>query len=74
VVHYREISEGKVGRMAVRRIAHPSIDERRSKGLEARDRTSVSSHTKWGRPQTALTRLPCWKSRMSGRLEAIEGV
>ena len=34
--------------MAVRRTAHPSIDERRAKGLEARDRTSVSSHTKWG--------------------------
>ena len=33
--------------MAVRRTAHPSIDERRAKGLEARDRTSVSSHTKW---------------------------
>ena len=33
--------------MAVRRT-HPSIDERRAKGLEARDRTSVSSHTKWG--------------------------
>jgi uncharacterized protein (DUF2252 family) len=34
--------------MAVRRIAHPSIDDRRAKGLEARDRASLSSHTKWG--------------------------
>jgi uncharacterized protein (DUF2252 family) len=36
-----------VGRMAVRKIAHPSIDDRRAKGLEARDRASLSSHTKW---------------------------
>ena len=40
--------------MAVRKIAHPSIDDRKAKGLEARDRTSVSGHTKWrpaaGRP------------------------
>ncbi len=33
--------------MAVREIAHPSIDERKARGLEARDRTPVSSHTKW---------------------------
>ena len=33
--------------MAVRKIAHPSIDDRKAKGLEARDRTSVSGHTKW---------------------------
>jgi uncharacterized protein (DUF2252 family) len=33
--------------MAVRRIAHPSIDDRRAKGLEARDRAPLSSHTKW---------------------------
>src|SRR5215470_16543651 len=33
--------------MAVRKIAHPSIDERKAKGLEARDRASLSSHTKW---------------------------
>ena len=32
---------------AVREIAHPSIDERKAKGREARDRTPVSSHTKW---------------------------
>jgi uncharacterized protein (DUF2252 family) len=36
-----------VGRMAVRQIAHPSIDERKAMGLEARDRAPVSSHTKW---------------------------
>ena len=33
--------------MAVRKIAHPSIDDRKARGLEARDRTSVSGHTKW---------------------------
>ncbi len=33
--------------MAVRKIAHPSIDDRKARGLEARDRTSPSSHTKW---------------------------
>jgi uncharacterized protein (DUF2252 family) len=33
--------------MAVRKIAHPSIDDRKAKGLEARDQASLSSHTKW---------------------------
>jgi uncharacterized protein (DUF2252 family) len=33
--------------VAVQKIAHPSIDERKAKGLEARDRTPLSSHTKW---------------------------
>ena len=33
--------------VAVREIAHPSIDERKAKGREARDRTPVASHTKW---------------------------
>jgi uncharacterized protein (DUF2252 family) len=33
--------------VAVREIAHPSIDERKARGLEARDRTPVSSHAKW---------------------------
>src|SRR6476659_2020055 len=41
-------SEREVGRMAVRKIAHPSIDDRKAKGLEARDPASLSSHTKWG--------------------------
>ena len=40
--------------MAVRRIAHPSVNERKAKGLEARDRTALSGHLKWrpvaGRP------------------------
>src|SRR5690349_1369406 len=40
-------SEREVGRMAVRKVAHPSIDDRKAKGLEARDRASLSSHTKW---------------------------
>src|SRR5262250_665682 len=37
--------------MAVRRIAHPSIDERRAAGEEARTRTPLSGHSKW-RPAT----------------------
>ena len=40
--------------MAVRKIAHPSVEDRRAKGLEARDRAALASHTKWrpaaGRP------------------------
>ena len=40
--------------MAERKIAHPSIDERKARGLEARERTPPSGHTKWrpaaGRP------------------------
>src|SRR5262245_1370481 len=37
--------------MAVQRIAHPSIDERKASGEEARARTPLSSHSKW-RPAT----------------------
>ena len=33
--------------MAVRRIAHPTVDERRAKGKQARDRTALSSHAGW---------------------------
>ena len=33
--------------MAVRKIAHPSIDDRKARGLEARDRTALSGHAKW---------------------------
>ena len=33
--------------MAVRKIAHPSVDDRKAKGLEARDRTALSGHAKW---------------------------
>ena len=40
--------------MAVRKIAHPSVGDRKAKGVEARDRASVSGHAKWrpavGRP------------------------
>ena len=40
--------------MAVRKIAHPSVDDRKARGLEARDRTALSGHAKWqpaaGRP------------------------
>jgi hypothetical protein len=33
--------------MAVRKIAHPSVDDRKARGLEARDRTALSGHAKW---------------------------
>jgi uncharacterized protein (DUF2252 family) len=33
--------------MAVRKIAHPSVEDRKARGLEARDRASLSSHAKW---------------------------
>ena len=33
--------------MAVRKIAHPSVDDRKAKGLEARDQAPLSSHTRW---------------------------
>ncbi|HEX3201383.1 MAG TPA: DUF2252 family protein, partial [Actinomycetes bacterium] len=33
--------------MAVRRIAHPSVDDRRARGKQAQDRTPLSSHTGW---------------------------
>ena len=33
--------------MAARKIPHPSVDDRKAKGLEARDRTALSGHTKW---------------------------
>src|SRR6187397_1701393 len=33
--------------MAVTRIAHPSVDDRKARGREAQQRTPASSHTKW---------------------------
>jgi uncharacterized protein (DUF2252 family) len=33
--------------MAVRKIAHLSVEDRKAKGLEARDRAAPSGHTKW---------------------------
>ena len=33
--------------MAVRKIAHPSIDERTAMGVAARDKAPLSSHAKW---------------------------
>ena len=33
--------------MAVIRVAHPSIDERKAMGREAGDRTPPSSHANW---------------------------
>ena len=33
--------------MAVRKIAHPSIEQRKAMGVEARDRASLSDHAGW---------------------------
>ena len=33
--------------MAVRRIVHRGTDDRKAKGLVARDRMALSGHTKW---------------------------
>ena len=33
--------------MAVRKIAHPSVEDRRAQGRDAAERTPPSSHTKW---------------------------
>ena len=33
--------------MAVKRVAHPSVDDRRARGLEPRDRAPLSSHAGW---------------------------
>ena len=33
--------------MAVRKIAHPSVDERKAMGVAARDKAPLSSHAKW---------------------------
>ena len=45
---------GKVNWMAVKKIAHPTIDERKAVGSQARDQTPPSSHAGWkpaaGRP------------------------
>ena len=53
-VAQEEAPDGEVSRMAVWKIAHPSIDERRASGEEAGTRTPLSSHSKWrpaaGRP------------------------
>ncbi len=43
----QERTRGEVGRMAVRKIAHLSVDDRKAKGLEARDRAAPASHAKW---------------------------
>src|SRR5271167_3709929 len=33
--------------MVVKKIAHPSVDERRAKGKDARERASLTSHNGW---------------------------
>src|SRR2546429_4746582 len=40
-------SAREVGRMPVRKIAHPSVEDRKAKGLAARDQAAPSGHTKW---------------------------
>src|SRR5215831_11744600 len=38
---------GEVGWMAVKKVAHPSLDERKAAGRQAQDRTPPSSHAGW---------------------------
>ena len=38
---------GRMEPMAVKRVAHPSVEERRARGMEARSRTPPSSHAGW---------------------------
>jgi uncharacterized protein (DUF2252 family) len=45
--HDGAIREWEVGRMAEAKIAHPSVDDRKARGLEARDRAAPSSHSGW---------------------------
>ena len=33
--------------MVTRKVAHPTVSDRKAMGLEARDRAALSSHTKW---------------------------
>ena len=44
---WRRGCQREVGRMAVRKITHPSVNDREAKGLEARNRAPLSSHMKW---------------------------
>ena len=65
--------------MAVRTIAHPSVDDRRAQGLAARDRTPPSSHSGWtpagDRPdQNERDYQAFTKAIGSGRLQAREGI
>ena len=74
--------------MAVRRIAHPSVEERRSRGKEARDRAPLSSHDGWtpasDRSITDFSQGYADQNERdyqafvgairSGRLQALEGV
>jgi uncharacterized protein (DUF2252 family) len=36
-----------VSRMAVRKVTHPSVSDRKAKGMEARDQAPLSSHSTW---------------------------
>jgi hypothetical protein len=66
-----------VGRVAVDKIAYPIIEERRAKGLAARERAPWPSHTKWrpaaDRPDPVALLEDQDANRMPG-LEALEGV
>src|SRR6266516_4561405 len=70
-------AEREVGRMAVRKIAHPSIYDRKAKGLEARNRAAPSSHTKWrpakDRPDTVALLEEQDADRMPGLVPVRHG-
>jgi hypothetical protein len=45
--HGAALTAGEVSWMAVEQVAHPGIDERTTRGSQARDRTPPSSHAGW---------------------------
>jgi hypothetical protein len=51
--------------MAVKQIAHPSVEERQARGKEARTPTPLSAHAGWE------ANASCG---VTGRLQATEGV
>jgi hypothetical protein len=63
--------------VAVDKIAYPSIEERRAKGLAARERVPWPRHAKWcpaaDRPDPVALLEDQDANRMPG-LEALEGV
>src|SRR6266436_3415687 len=53
--------------MAVRKITHPGIDDGKARGLEARDRASPSSHTKWRPAADRPDPVACWEEQDTTR-------
>ena len=50
---------------ATTKVSHPSVDERRARGKEARDPDPPSSHAGWMPSAIVRTRWGCWRRRTS---------